>query len=575
MNSREEPTARPLPPSKPNRELLLAQALDACIRVERSQPGCSSGIIARQPASVRAELRQLVALARSISASAADLGPSADFVEGARSRLMGRITGEPVALSTPVLRPADGGSRRRHRRRSKWKWLVRGSVGLLAAVIGTTATLSASASSLPGDLLYSVKQAQEELNLRLAADDQARVLALLRRADARLDETARLLEQGRTYEAVQVAQRYDQSVERATTAFVVTVDHADEASRYEHLEITLGMQQERLATILQSAPEPARPDLREALALTERGRELMADPRPVERVLGLRQRRPPAAAAAAVPTSQTEEQPTSVSANKPGDVKAALAPAATATPAAMLARADRDESEADRSGHQADSPIVAKPQTGNSNSGVGGARQQASVSPASADARGGEGEHNADESHSQAAQPARVAVEPTSVEHQAHISGAEDNHAGDEREDQPLVARPASESVGVSAGESRASSGRTESSTASGGGTSGPSRSGGSNTVGGAGGSVSGAAIASAAPPQPAPISGHDGSDERTGSTAASSSSVRTAPTPTATVRRSGDTSKSGAGSVDSSRLGSSGSGDRDGDSKSGSGGDR
>jgi len=571
MNSREEPTARPLSPSKPNRELLLAQALDACIRVERSQPGCSSGIIARQPASVRAELRQLVALARSISTSAADLGPSADFVEGARSRLMRRITGEPVALSTPVLRPVDGSSRRRHRRRSKWKWLVRGSVGLLAAVIGTTATLSASASALPGDPLYSVKQAQEELNLRLAADDQARVLALLRRADARLDETARLLEQGRTYEAVQVAQRYDQSLERATTAFVVTVDHADEASRYEHLEITLGTQQERLATILQSAPEPARPDLREALALTERGRELMADPRPVERVLGLRQHRP-AAAAAAVPASQTEEQPTLVPANKPGDVKAALTPAATATPGAVLARADRDESEADRSGHQADPPIVAKPQTGNSNSGRGAERQQASV--ASADARGGQSEHNVDESPSQAAQPARVAVQPISVEHQAHISGADDNHAGDEREDQPLVARPASESVGASAGESRASGGRVEGSTANGGGTSGPSRSGGSNTAGGAGGSVSGAAIASAAP-QPAPPSGRDGSDERTASTAASSSSVRPATTPTPTVRRSGDASKSGSGSVDSSRLGSSGSGDRDGDSKSGSGGDR
>jgi hypothetical protein len=574
MNSREEPTARPLPPSKPNRELLLAQALDACIRVERSQPGSSSGIIARQPAAVRAELRQLVALARSISASAADLGPSADFVEGARSRMMRRITGEPVALSTPVLRQVDGGSRRRHRRRSKWKWLVRGSVGLLAAVIGTTATLSASASSLPGDPLYSVKQAQEELNLRLAADDQARVLALLRRADARLDETARLLEQGRTYEALQVAQRYDQSVERATTAFVVTVDHADEASRFQHLEITLGMQQERLATILQSAPEPARPDLREALALTERGRELMADPRPVEQVLGLRQRRPPAAAAA-VPTSQTEEQPTSVPANKPADVKAALAPAATTTPAAVMARADRDESEADRSGHQPDPPIVAKPQTGNSNSGLGAARQQASVSPASADARGGDSEHNADESLSQAAQPALVAVQPTSVDLQARISGAENNHGGDEREDQPLVARPASESVGASADESRASGGRTESSTASGGGTSGPSRSGGSNAVGGAGGSVSGAAIASAAPPQPAPLSGRDGSDERTGSPAASSSSVRTATTLTPTLRRSGDASKSGSGSVDSGKLGSSGSGDRDGDSKSGSGGDR
>src|SRR5262249_26039835 len=224
-------------------------------------------------------------------------------------------------------------------------------------------------------------------------------------------------------------------------------------------------------------------------------------------------------------------------------------------------------SEADRSGHQADPPIVAKPQTGNSNSGRGAERQQASVSLASTDARGGQSEHNADESYSQAAQPAPVAVQPISVEHQAHISGAADNHAADELEDQPLVARPASESVGASAGESRASGGRVEGSTANRGGTSGPSRSGGSNTVGGAGGSVSGAAIASAAP-QPAPPSGRDGNDERTASTAPSSSSGRVATTPTPTVRRGGGASKTGSGSVDSSRLCASGPGGRAGGHK-------
>src|SRR6266511_1957330 len=186
MSRYDEPTARQLP-SKPNGELLLAQALDECIRAERAQPGSS-----------------------------------AVFVEAARSRLLHRITGEPVALTAPWLRPVTGA---RRGRRARWKWLVRGSVGLFAALLATTAALTASANSLPGDALYGVKQAQEELNLRLAADDQARVLALLRRADARLEETAQLWQQGRTSEAVQLAQRYDQSVERATTAFVITGDH--------------------------------------------------------------------------------------------------------------------------------------------------------------------------------------------------------------------------------------------------------------------------------------------------------------------------------------------------------------
>src|SRR5205085_6227757 len=116
-----------------------------------------------------------------------------------------------------------------------------------------------------------LKQAQEELNLRLAADDQGRVLALLRNADARLDETQRLLQQGRTSEAVETAQRYDQSVERATTALVVTLAPGEASGRFEPLESKLGEQQQRLEAIIQTAPEPARPDLREALATTARG----------------------------------------------------------------------------------------------------------------------------------------------------------------------------------------------------------------------------------------------------------------------------------------------------------------
>ena len=48
----------------------------------------------------------------------------------------------------------------------------------------------------------AVREAQEELGVRLATDDQARAMALLHRADARLDETARLLQQGRTDEAL-------------------------------------------------------------------------------------------------------------------------------------------------------------------------------------------------------------------------------------------------------------------------------------------------------------------------------------------------------------------------------------
>jgi hypothetical protein len=211
---------------------------------------------------------------------------------------------------------------------STWMW--RSSAGLLAAVLGVTATLTASASALPGEPLYNLKQAQEELSVRLAPDDQARALALLGRADARLDETARLLLQGRTTAALETTQRYGQNVERATSTYLITIDEtSDPGLGPLSLETRLTQQQEQLQTILQSAPEPARAELREALVTTERGRALVADPRPVERALG-RASADKSAVAAAVPTTAAEDSPTVVPTRRPAGVPQPPAPVVVA-----------------------------------------------------------------------------------------------------------------------------------------------------------------------------------------------------------------------------------------------------
>src|SRR5207302_8826616 len=191
------------------------------------------------------------------------------------------------------------------------------TAAMLTAVLAIAATLTASANALPGEPLYGLKQAQEALEVRFAADDQARALALLGQADARLDETTRLLGQGRTDAAVATTQRFDQSVERATSTYLISIDDSlQPASGTAHLQTRLTQQQEQLQAILQTAPEPARADLREALATTQRGRALVADPRPVAAALG--KPRPDAApVAAAVPTAAAEDVPTGVPAPRP------------------------------------------------------------------------------------------------------------------------------------------------------------------------------------------------------------------------------------------------------------------
>src|SRR5207302_4502594 len=105
---------------------------------------------------------------------------------------------------------------------------------------------TASANALPGEPLYGIKQAQEELGVRLAPDDQARALALLHQADARLDETARLLHAGRTDEVAQTTQRFDEVIDRVTTTYVVTIAESDaQEPATARMESRLSQQQEQ------------------------------------------------------------------------------------------------------------------------------------------------------------------------------------------------------------------------------------------------------------------------------------------------------------------------------------------
>jgi Domain of unknown function (DUF5667) len=314
--------------SEPTRELLLAQALETCIRAERQVPGSADQIIAHQPAWARAELRRLVALAGSLHAAATSAVMSDEFRAAARARLMRRITAQPDHAAPPAVgqngrAPIPGGwlssipgpgatvSRNGHHRvwrpRRRVGWLWRGGAGgLLAAALVLGATLTASASALPGEPLYSVKQAREEIGYRLAPDDQARTLVLLGQADARLDETARLLQLGRTQYVAETTQRFDDVLGRATTTYVVTIAEAPRSDpTTQTLENKLNEQQQEIQMLLAVAPEPTQADLREALVATQRSRAMVADPHTSAPTASAPQAPVAASTAAPVPTPTT------------------------------------------------------------------------------------------------------------------------------------------------------------------------------------------------------------------------------------------------------------------------------
>lgn len=312
---------------QPTRALLLAQALESCIQAERAIPGSADRLIAHQPAWERGELRRLVLLASSLDAAATNAVMSDDFRVAARGRLMRHIALESAerapsgnghivsgnGFGDVVTMPFSSAEYVVRSRRSKLLW--RGTAGgLLSAVLVLAATLTASANALPGEPLYTVKQAQEELGIRLASDDQSRSLALLGQADARLSETARLLQQGRTDEVAQTTQSYDDSLSRATTIVVTIITASPDASTAADVKSKLSDQQQQLQSLLVTAPEPARNDIRQALVATERSQALVAGPRPNQspstQAPGLAAAVPEATAAPEIAPAEALREPT-------------------------------------------------------------------------------------------------------------------------------------------------------------------------------------------------------------------------------------------------------------------------
>jgi Domain of unknown function (DUF5667) len=123
-----------------------------------------------------------------------------------RKELRGRLMSEAAVVLTPrpswfsfpaILRPA-----------------LAAAVILVLVLAGAT---NAAASSLPGDALYGVKRATEDVQVALTFDEVARMQLLAQLADRRLDELAEIAKQ-RPTSAPTATQEYADAVERFADA---------------------------------------------------------------------------------------------------------------------------------------------------------------------------------------------------------------------------------------------------------------------------------------------------------------------------------------------------------------------
>lgn len=115
----------------------------------------------------------------------------------------------------------------------------------LAAILAGTAG-TAAAGSLPGEAAYGLKRAVEQLQVVLAADDEAKVSLLAEQADRRLAEFERAASEGEgsptaTDEYTAAVERLREAVERLVAADPdergEAVIEVVEAARQKHLEV--------------------------------------------------------------------------------------------------------------------------------------------------------------------------------------------------------------------------------------------------------------------------------------------------------------------------------------------------
>jgi len=253
------------------------------------------------------ELGALVALATRL-VEVVPSHPDAGF----RAQLQSRLQ---ASIATRRRRPAAG---------SRASWLSHllprlVTVGLaLALIFGTTVRVSAD--SLPGDALYGVKRAAEEVRLALAITPRLRARAELDIARARLDEIKKLVDSG-----LPVDLEIIEALIAAHEGLAASLPAAHDPGLTADAVRTAQQHQRLLADLAQAAPDPrVRPALRE-------GADGLGD-----LVSGLKHKPEPPAPGAMPPTAAGGDSPnvTPTPAGgtpPPSDIAASVTPTIRAT----------------------------------------------------------------------------------------------------------------------------------------------------------------------------------------------------------------------------------------------------
>jgi hypothetical protein len=203
-----------------------------------------------------AELEPLLKAALSVSEASSSIGPAPEFQRLAKHRFL-------TALHEKSF------EKREHRvgRLLKWQrgWAVALAV-VLALVLTGAGTVTASASSLPGDTLYPLKTATEKVQGFFTFGSEAKTGHYMKLAERRLNEIEALARQNRTIPQ-SVLDALNQDTEQALE---LLIKHKPAGRGLLNRLIALTANQKSvLERVIELVPPAAKLKLREALTRSE------------------------------------------------------------------------------------------------------------------------------------------------------------------------------------------------------------------------------------------------------------------------------------------------------------------
>ena len=183
-----------------------------------------------------------------------------------------------VQAKHEILSTLDAKNRERAKKREPWtfplfgwqpRWAVSTAAVFIILVITCGGTVAASSNSMPGDFLYRVKLATEEVRLALTFSDMEKAELRAEYADRRVDEIIHLAKSNNTEEVQGTTTRLTNQLEAIQEIAVERKDEPNKFGELSKLRDLLVQHRNETQTAFQDAEtgtsENTRPILRQAL----------------------------------------------------------------------------------------------------------------------------------------------------------------------------------------------------------------------------------------------------------------------------------------------------------------------